>query len=249
VCTYLAALLCRPVTDPAAPPLPPPFVLACDLNPRACAATAATAAANGVAAAVDAVRCDLVGPLGARLAGAVDVLLFNPPYVPSEAADIPAPYYACGAAAAAANAARAGDDRFAAGRGGGPAGLAAAAPGADDSAPGGGGGGGGPVDAAAAPGDGRETAHGGRPAGGSTSARAPGDGAADGGEEEVLDAARERSLAAGAWAGGPDGRVVIDRVLPLVPALLARPGGLMYMVVVDENRWVAHRGGVASAAR
>jgi len=38
-----------------------------------------------------------------------------------------------------------------------------------------------------------------------------------------------------AWAGGKDGRVVIDRFLPQVPSLL-RPGGRMYMVAIQENR-------------
>jgi release factor glutamine methyltransferase len=37
-----------------------------------------------------------------------------------------------------------------------------------------------------------------------------------------------------AWAGGLHGRVVIDRFLPRVPALLA-PGGTLYMVAVSEN--------------
>ena len=37
-----------------------------------------------------------------------------------------------------------------------------------------------------------------------------------------------------AWAGGLRGRVVIDRFLPRVPALLA-PGGTLYMVAISEN--------------
>ncbi|WAR12206.1 N6MT1-like protein [Mya arenaria] len=37
------------------------------------------------------------------------------------------------------------------------------------------------------------------------------------------------------WAGGKDGREVIDRVLPLVPQLLA-PDGVFYMVVIKENK-------------
>ncbi|KAJ3023528.1 HemK methyltransferase member 2 [Thoreauomyces humboldtii] len=37
------------------------------------------------------------------------------------------------------------------------------------------------------------------------------------------------------WAGGVDGREVIDRVLPLVPRMLS-PRGLFYMVVINENR-------------
>jgi len=38
-----------------------------------------------------------------------------------------------------------------------------------------------------------------------------------------------------AWAGGEDGRVVIDRLLPVLPGLLA-PSGRCYMVLVEENR-------------
>ncbi|KAF0709968.1 Aste57867_5688 [Aphanomyces stellatus] len=38
-----------------------------------------------------------------------------------------------------------------------------------------------------------------------------------------------------AWAGGLHGREVIDRVLPLVDAILS-PTGVFYMVIVAENR-------------
>lgn len=118
-----------------------PAVVAFDVNLRACAATVATAAANGVARRVDVVASDLVGATGRRLHGAVDLLIFNPPYVPTPDEDV-----WCS----------------------------------------GGGGGGGALSAA--------------------------------------------------WAGGEDGRAVIDRVLPLLPVLLARPRGVAYMVVVEENR-------------
>ncbi|KAJ2787787.1 HemK methyltransferase member 2 [Coemansia interrupta] len=40
---------------------------------------------------------------------------------------------------------------------------------------------------------------------------------------------------AAAWAGGKDGRAVVDRLLPRVAALLA-PGGVFYLVVIEENR-------------
>ncbi len=37
------------------------------------------------------------------------------------------------------------------------------------------------------------------------------------------------------WAGGKDGREVIDRLLPCIPRLLS-PSGVFYMVVLKENR-------------
>ena len=59
---------------------------ATDVNPDAVAATRATANAHGVGDAVEAMRCDLLGPLRESHAGKIDLLLFNPPYVltPSE---------------------------------------------------------------------------------------------------------------------------------------------------------------------
>lgn len=107
-------------------------VIACDVNPLACAATVATARANG-ARTVDAITCDLLGALAVRLRGAVDLLLFNPPYVPTP------------------------DDEV------GVGGIAAA------------------------------------------------------------------------WAGGERGRAVLDRVLPELPRILARPHGVAYLVAVEEN--------------
>ena len=74
---------------------------ATDVNPDAVASTRATLAAHGVLSRDDddeppsppaggirthCLRCDLLGPLRSDLAGRVDLLLFNPPYVltPSE---------------------------------------------------------------------------------------------------------------------------------------------------------------------
>jgi release factor glutamine methyltransferase len=37
------------------------------------------------------------------------------------------------------------------------------------------------------------------------------------------------------WAGGTNGRVVLDRALPQIAQLLAYPHGVAYMVVVDDN--------------
>jgi len=38
------------------------------------------------------------------------------------------------------------------------------------------------------------------------------------------------------WAGGEDGREVLDRLLPSIPSLLSPQGGCMYLVTVNENR-------------
>ena len=62
---------------------PPPHVLATDVNRTAALATAATAAAAGVA--VHALHADL---LRALRPGSVDVVVFNPPYVPTSAAEL-----------------------------------------------------------------------------------------------------------------------------------------------------------------
>ena len=37
------------------------------------------------------------------------------------------------------------------------------------------------------------------------------------------------------WAGGVDGRVVLDRALPQIARLLSYPRGVAYVVVVDDN--------------
>lgn len=57
----------------------PCHLIATDVNVRAAQATQSTAVRNGQR--VDVVRTDLVAALLPRLAHAVDVLLFNPPYV------------------------------------------------------------------------------------------------------------------------------------------------------------------------
>ncbi|CBQ72218.1 related to MTQ2-Putative S-adenosylmethionine-dependent methyltransferase [Sporisorium reilianum SRZ2] len=56
--------------------------LAIDLNPHANTCTLATGRANSVH--IEAVRSSLLDGLRARLKGQMDVLLFNPPYVPTE---------------------------------------------------------------------------------------------------------------------------------------------------------------------
>jgi release factor glutamine methyltransferase len=53
--------------------------------------------------------------------------------------------------------------------------------------------------------------------------------------EEVSMASAENWLPA-AWAGGTDGRQVLDRALPQMAALLSSDPGAAYIVTVDENR-------------
>ncbi|XP_014248740.1 hemK methyltransferase family member 2 isoform X1 [Cimex lectularius] len=59
------------------------YCLALDINPKACVATKNTAALNKTQ--VDVIRSDLVKSL--RLNKSVDLLIFNPPYVPSDGSD------------------------------------------------------------------------------------------------------------------------------------------------------------------
>lgn len=146
---------------------PPAVVIAVDVSPHACRVTRETARAAGVSSRLDIVQADLLGPLVQRLRGAVDIFLFNPPYVPTPLDEVPLP----------------GAELYALGCGG------------EDSLP-------------------------------------------------------------AAWAGGEDGRVVIDRALHLCAATLRRPtkkknniinnnndgdsgwdsGGVAYWVLVEENR-------------
>lgn len=66
-------------------------VYATDCNPAACAATRALLAAHAPAAAADVRECDLEGALATELRGAVDLLVFNPPYVPSPEDEVGGP--------------------------------------------------------------------------------------------------------------------------------------------------------------
>lgn len=58
-------------------------LIATDLNPSAAQATAATLAAHGIPHAADVIVTDLITSLEPHLEGLVDLLLFNPPYVPT----------------------------------------------------------------------------------------------------------------------------------------------------------------------
>lgn len=108
--------------------------VATDVNPKALTVTRQTALANGVADCFELLQCDLASPLISRLAGSIDVLVFNPPYVPTL-------------------------------------------------------------------------------------------------DEEVGGSGIEAS-----WAGGVDGRRVVDRFITQVAQLLRRPNGLAYLITVDDNR-------------
>ncbi|RAL45945.1 unnamed protein product [Cuscuta campestris] len=61
--------------------VPEPFYIATDINPHAVRVTRETADAHGVD--VDLVNTDIALGVEARLAGLVDVLVVNPPYVPT----------------------------------------------------------------------------------------------------------------------------------------------------------------------
>ncbi|RSH89487.1 S-adenosylmethionine-dependent methyltransferase [Saitozyma podzolica] len=61
------------------------LIIATDINPLACQATQKTSHANNVT--VDLVQCNLLKPLLPRVDRGVDVLVFNPPYVPTDLAE------------------------------------------------------------------------------------------------------------------------------------------------------------------
>ncbi|WVQ93922.1 hypothetical protein IAU59_001000 [Kwoniella sp. CBS 9459] len=58
------------------------LVLSTDINPYACKATLRTAGANNMT--LNPIRCNLVTPLSARLRNNIDIMVFNPPYVPTD---------------------------------------------------------------------------------------------------------------------------------------------------------------------
>ncbi|KAJ9083784.1 HemK methyltransferase member 2, variant 2 [Entomophthora muscae] len=122
-----------------------PLLLATDLNPYAAITASSTLKQNQLSG--DIIQCDLVGPLMARLSGKIDILLFNPPYVPTESDEV----YKGGQL-----------------------------------------------------------------------------------EQDTSGGVCKEAIAA-SWAGGIDGREVIDRLLPLLPSLLS-PDGMAYLVTVNENK-------------
>lgn len=66
-------------------PPPDPTVLVTDINPRALQVTKETATANSgdTPLRLEAVQCDLLSAVVPRLQHFVDILIFNPPYVPT----------------------------------------------------------------------------------------------------------------------------------------------------------------------
>lgn len=63
---------------------------AIDINPHACLSTRRTFIQNGVHQkhCLNLIQCNLADPLIDRLTSQVDLLLFNPPYVPTETSDV-----------------------------------------------------------------------------------------------------------------------------------------------------------------
>jgi release factor glutamine methyltransferase len=70
-----------PVSYLSLRPLTVPVYLATDINPHACRCTTATGTHNSVA--IQAIHANFASPLHARLKHSVDIVLFNPPYVPT----------------------------------------------------------------------------------------------------------------------------------------------------------------------
>lgn len=64
--------------------------LTTDINLEACKATKSTSNGHGVSGMMDAVCGDLLAPMLHRLKGVVDILIFNPPYVPTVSEEITA---------------------------------------------------------------------------------------------------------------------------------------------------------------
>lgn len=151
------------------------------------------------------IRCDLVGPVLQRVSGCVDVLLFNPPYVPSPSEEVPAPFYPTSSRGDSGGQCSLDSADF-------DHGTAIAEEGTPSTT--------------GVSGDEGGTCHGDGLPGGQTAKLSTRDDDSP---------ARQKELAAGAWAGGEDGREVIDRLLPLLPGLLSRPNGVMYMIAVQEN--------------
>lgn len=50
-----------------------------------------------------------------------------------------------------------------------------------------------------------------------------------------LTTAKNKDLLAAAWAGGDRGRLVTDRMLPLLVRCLSKPRGVAYLVLVEDN--------------
>jgi len=72
--------------EPQRPRRPPLHSFATDINPIALQVTRATAIANQVPESpnlLELLRCDLASALLPNMAGIVDIVLFNPPYVPT----------------------------------------------------------------------------------------------------------------------------------------------------------------------
>jgi release factor glutamine methyltransferase len=124
-CVYLGKLMKEQEADIA--------LFVTDINPNALRVARQTAKENGIQF-LEAIRCDLGSALLPRGHGCMDVIIFNPPYVPTP-------------------------------------------------------------------------------------------------DEEVCGIGIEAS-----WAGGLDGRFVVDRSIPQISKLLARPHGVCYLITVDDNK-------------